>query len=289
MRGGQHELEVGTVVDIGPDRPARAGDGLDTGQADGDGEAVEVDVGVVQAEAGPAVLEHAEHEPPPALGMERAVEEGAALDRLAAGRGAGHVLEHHGQRIVTGGGLDGPANGDGVLGFRGLEGDGGAVGPGRAIVGLDLGVGLPEKMSGREFDPPSGRGRAVRGPGPGGDGASAPREAEEPHAGRVLAAHQILAPAVLAEREQDGRVGDTGAVVGHGHGGTALGAGAADRDADTVGAGATGVLEGLGEDVREAGGIHPGDAFDGAVMDAGADWRRELGGNAGRWSHAVSP
>ena len=77
---------------------------VSTGQADRDGEAVEVDVGVVQAEAVPAVLERAEDETGPALGVERAVEEGAAFEPLAAGRGGRDVLEHDRQRIVPGGG-----------------------------------------------------------------------------------------------------------------------------------------------------------------------------------------
>ena len=87
----QHELELGAVHDVGRDCLAGAVDGPDGRQADGDGEAVEVGVGVVQAEARPAVLEHAEHEPSPALDMERAVEEGAALERFALARCGGHA------------------------------------------------------------------------------------------------------------------------------------------------------------------------------------------------------
>ena len=86
---------------------------------------MEVDVGVVQPEAGPAVLEHAEHEPPPALGVERAVEEGAAFDLLSPGGGVRRMLEHDRKRVVPGGGADASADGLGVIGRA--ERDGGAM------------------------------------------------------------------------------------------------------------------------------------------------------------------
>ena len=231
---------------------------------------MEVDVGVVQAEAGPAVLEHAEHEPPPALGVERAVEEGAAFELLSPGGGVRRMLEDDRQRIVPGGGADASADGLGVIGRA--ERDGGAVRVGRGVVGVDFGFGLAEKMLGREVDAPARGGLAVRRARAGRDGAAAPREAEHAHTGRVLAAHQVLAPAVLGERQQDTRVGDAGAVVGHGHGGVALGAG--DGDMDPPGAGPAGVLQNLGEGVGECRGKHPGDALDGGLVDACADGRR---------------
>ena len=120
----QHEFEVGAVLDVGRDRPLRAVHGLDRRQADADRESVEVDVGVVEAEARPAVLEHAEHESPPALGMQRPVEEGAALDQLAFGRGVRRVLEDDRQRVVPGGCADGVTDGIGVLGVGRPERDG---------------------------------------------------------------------------------------------------------------------------------------------------------------------
>ena len=270
---GQHELQLGAVHDIGGDRPAGAGHGLDAGQADRDRQAVEVDVGIVQAEAVPAVLEHAEHEAAPALGMERAVEEGAAFERLAAGRRGRDVLEDDRQRIVPGGGADCLADGIGVLGLGRLEGDGGPAGIWRGVVGLNFRLGLAEKMRRQKLDTPSGRGLTVRGARPGRDGAAAPREAEHPHAGGVLSRHQVLAPAVLAERQQDGRVHDSGAVVGHGDGeGAGIGR-AGDGNADPRGAGTAGVLQGFREHLADAGGEGPRDAPDGAVVNAGADGR----------------
>ncbi len=268
---GQHQLKVRAVHDVGAGRPALAGDRLDPGKLRGDGEAVKVDVGVVEAEPVPAVLERAEHEAAPALDVERAVEEGAAVEGLASGRRVGDVLEHDGQRIVPGRLLDGPADALGVLGPGGPERDGGAVRPGRAIVGPDLRLGLARKMRGQKLDAPAGREVAVGGARPGRDGAAAPREAQHAHPCRVLSRHQVLAPAVLAERQQDGRIGDAGAVVGDGHREVAVGAG--DGDADPRGAGPAAVLQGFREHLADAGGECPGDALDGAVVNAGADGR----------------
>ena len=193
----QHELQLGAVHDVGRDRPADARHGLDAGQADRHREAVEVDVGVVEAEARPAVLEHAEHEPPPALGVERAVEEGAAFELLSPGGGVRRMLEDDRQRIVPGGGADAGADGLGVIGRA--ERDGGAMRVGRGVVGADFGVGLAEKMLRREVDAPARCGLAVRHARAGRDGATAPREAEHAHTGRVLSRHQVFAPAVLGE------------------------------------------------------------------------------------------
>ena len=161
----------------------------------------------------------------------------------------------------------------GVLGLGGLERDGGAVWPGRAVVRVNLGRGLAEEMLRRKLDVPSGRSRTIGAARPGGDRAAAPREAQHAHAGGILAAHQVLAPAVLAERQQDGGIGDAGAVVGHGDGqGPGIG-GAGEGNADPRGAGPAAVLQGLGEDIRERGGERPRDAPDGAVVNAGADGR----------------
>ena len=250
-----------------------AGHGLDAGQADRDREAVEVDVGIVQAEPRPAVLEHAEHETAPALGMERAVEEGAAFERLAAGRRGRDVLEDDRQRIVPGGGADCLADRIGVLGLGRLEGDGGPAGIWRGVVGLNLRLGLAEKMLRQELDTPSGRRFAVRGARPGRDGAAAPREAEHPHAGGVLSRHQVLVPAVLAERQQDARVDDAGAVVGHGDGERAGIGRAGEGNAHPRGAGTTCVLQDLCKRIGQGGGERPRDAPDGAFVNAGADGR----------------
>ena len=78
---GQDQLQIGARVDVGPCRPDAAFHGVDLGQAHRQGQAMEVDVG--DAVARMAVLEDAEHEALPWFHMERAVEEGAALDGLA--------------------------------------------------------------------------------------------------------------------------------------------------------------------------------------------------------------
>ena len=152
-----------------------------------------------------------------------------------------------------------------------MEGDGGAVRVRRGVIGVDLGVGLAEKMLRRERDAPSRRGLTIRGARAGRDGAAAPCEAQHAHPRGVLAAHQLLVPAVLAERQQDTRVGDAGAVVGDGHCEVAIGAG--DGDVHARGDGPAGVLQNFGEGIGERGGKRPGDALDGAVVDARADGR----------------
>ena len=71
-------------------------------------------------------------------------------------------------------------------------------------------------------------------------------QAGEAEAGGVLAAHQIPVPAVLAEAQQDGKIGDAGAVLGDGErlvaGVRSVGSGTVrgpvDRYADPGGAGA---------------------------------------------------
>ena len=82
-------------------------DGLDRGQSDRQGQAVEIEVGVVVAAM--AVAEDAEGEAPPGFGMNRAVEEGPAVElfaddvRLVAGLGGGDALEDDRQRVMPGG------------------------------------------------------------------------------------------------------------------------------------------------------------------------------------------
>ena len=100
----------------------------------------------------------------------------------------------------------------------------------------------------------------------------------KPEPGGVLAADQIVGPAVLAEAQQHGGIGDADAVVGDSDRERRLGrrvgvfvVGTLDRNTHPRGAGAAGVLEKLCEDLREGGGIGAGDAPDGALVDAGTD------------------
>ena len=86
----QHQFQFGTGADIGADRPGPAIQGDDVRQAHRQGEPMEVEVGIVVTPA--AVLEGAEHDAAPGLGMDSAVEEGAAVHGLA--------VEGHGQRIM---------------------------------------------------------------------------------------------------------------------------------------------------------------------------------------------
>ena len=95
LAGGQHQLQLGTGMDVGAHRPGAALDGLDRWQAHGEREPVEVEVGGI--EAAEAVPEDPEGEAAPGLGMEGAVEEGLPLHRLA--------VEGHRQRAVPCGGL----------------------------------------------------------------------------------------------------------------------------------------------------------------------------------------
>ena len=76
LAGRQDQFEIGAVVHVCPHGPGRAVDGLDRGQADRQGQAEEVEVGVVVTPA--TVAEDAEGKAPPRLGMDGAVEEGAA-------------------------------------------------------------------------------------------------------------------------------------------------------------------------------------------------------------------
>ena len=134
---------------------------------------------------------------------------------------------------------------------------------------------------------------AVRRARPRGDPAAAVSEAQYPHAGGVLAGHQVVAPAVLAEAQQDRGVLDAGAVVGDGHGqgcfgrlGRAVGGlanGCADGDAAAGGAGSACVLQSLDENFVESGCKESRDALQRAVVDPGANGR---GGRIGCVCHA---
>ena len=83
LAGRQHQFEVRAIVHVGEDGPGRAVDGLDRGQADGEGQAEETEVRVPVA--GAAVAEDTEHEAAPWLRMDRTVEEGAARQIFQAG------------------------------------------------------------------------------------------------------------------------------------------------------------------------------------------------------------
>ena len=132
---GQDQLQIGARVDFGPCRPDTTFHRVDLGQAHRQGQAVEVDVG--DAVARMAVLEDPEHESFPWLGMERAVEKGAALDALA--------VDGHRQGIMPRGGLKERADRVGRLGR--LEGDRGSMRPGGAVVRDDIGRIAAEKVN----------------------------------------------------------------------------------------------------------------------------------------------
>ena len=97
---------------------------------------MEVDVG--DAVARMPVLENAEDESFPWLGMARAVEKGAALDALAA--------DGNRQGVMPRGGLKESPDRVGRLG--GLEGDRGSMRPGSAVVQDDMGRIAAEEVSG---------------------------------------------------------------------------------------------------------------------------------------------
>ena len=99
-------------------------------------------------------------------------------------------------------------------------GNGALSSPGQAVIGADFGLRLTQEMFRGEIDPPAGQGMAVRRTRPRGDRAAAARQARETEAGGVLAADEVVGPAILAEAQQDGGIGDAGAVVGDGDGET---------------------------------------------------------------------
>ena len=161
---------------------------------------MEVDVG--DAVARMAVLEDAEHESFPWLGMERVVEEGAALDGLAA--------DSDRQGIMPRGGLEESA--DRVGRFRRLEGDRGSMGPGGAVVRHDMGRIAAEKVSGLQHQAVAGA-WILAGDAPA-QGAAPAREGEKPEPGGILRLGDAGLPIALAEGQQDRRIGDPGAIVG---------------------------------------------------------------------------
>ena len=160
---------------------------------------MEVDVG--DAVARMAVLEDAEHEALPWFGMERAIEEGAALDGLAA--------DGDRQGIMPRGGLEESADRVGRLGR--LEGDRGSMGPGGAVVRDDMGRIAAEKVNGLQRQAVA-RAWVLAGDAPA-QGAASARESEKPEPGGVLRLGDAGLPAALAEGQQDRRIGDPGAIV----------------------------------------------------------------------------
>ena len=259
--GGEHQLQLGARLDVGAHRPGAALDWIDRGQAHGKGEAVEVEVGVV--EAGEPVPEDAEGETAPALGMDGAVEEGLPL--------AGLAVEGNGQRAIERGAGESALDGGEAL--VGDEGNRSAVRPG-GVAFEHFRVLLAEEAVGGQRDAPAGREIQHRTARTRGDRAAALRQRVDAHAGGVLALSGVLVPAALAEGEEDGRVGDAVAVVADGDadggGGLVLADGLRDHG-DAGGAAAPRVLDELGKRLGEPGIEEAGDAVDGAVVDAGPD------------------
>ena len=87
------------------------------------------------------------------------------------------ALEHDRQRVVPRRRPDGLAHGIGALGSGGLERDGGAVRPGRGVVGQDGGFGLAQEVLRRERDAPAGCAWCRRKSGAGRDATVQPRRA----------------------------------------------------------------------------------------------------------------
>ena len=144
-----------------------------------------------------------------------------------------------------------------------------------------------QEMFRGEIDPPTRLGLAVRRSWPRRYRTTAARQARETEAGGVLAPDQVVGPAVLAEAQEDGGIGDAAAVVGDGDGETGF-AGRSigergDGDPHLRGVGTTAVLQRLGHDIRKRAGVNPRDPPDGAVVDAGAD---RPGGRTGNLGHA---
>ena len=166
---------------------------------------MEVDVG--DAVARMAVLEDAEDEALPRFGMERAVEEGAALDNLA--------VDGDRQGVMPRGGLEESTNRVWCLGR--FEGDRGSMGPGGAVVGDNIGRIAAEEVSGLKHQPVAGA-WILGGEAPA-QCAAPSREGEKPEPGGVLRLGDAGFPVALAEGQQDGGIGDPGAVVGEGNAG----------------------------------------------------------------------
>ena len=160
---------------------------------------MEVDVG--DAVARMPVLEDAEHEALPWFHMERAIEKGAALDGLAA--------DGDRQGVMPRGGLKESADRVGRLGRP--EGDRGSVGPGGAVVRDDMGRIAAEEVGGLQHQAAAGA-WVLAGDAPA-QGAAPAREGEKPEPGGIFRLGDSGLPAALAEGQQDGGIGDPGAIV----------------------------------------------------------------------------
>ena len=166
---------------------------------------MEVDVG--DAVARMPVLEDPEHEALPWFHMERAIEEGAALDNLA--------VDGNWQGVMPRGGLEKGADRVGRLG--GLEGDRGSMRPGSAVVQDDMGRIAAEEVSGLQHQAATGA-WVPTGEAPA-QGAAPAREGEKAEPSGIFGLGDAGLPIALAEGQQDGGIGDPGAVVSEGNAG----------------------------------------------------------------------
>ena len=142
-------------MDVGADGPDAAMNGFHRGQPRGHGEPEEVQVELEGT--APAVPEDAEHEAVPGLGMDGAVEEGAAFesDRF----GPWNALEDHRQRVVARRVGDGCV--DRIGGFGGAEPHGSAGRMRRGVVVADLGVALAGEVFRLKVHRPAAPGMAA--------------------------------------------------------------------------------------------------------------------------------
>ena len=209
---------------------------------------MEVDVG--DAIARMAVLEDAEHEALPRFHMERAIEEGAALDNLA--------VNGDRQGVMPRGGLEKGADRVGRLGR--LESDRGSMRPRGAVVRDDMGRIAAKKVNRLQHQAaagawvPAGDAPAQR--------AAPARESEKPEPGGIFRLGDTGFPVALAEGQQDGGIGDPHAVIGEGNaGGISV---LLDGCGNAVGAATARVLQCLGENIGKAGRKQPGHLVDGA-------------------------
>jgi len=155
LAGGQHQLELGAVGDVGLDVPVRV-HRADDGQAHVlDADAVEVELGapsrVVPGRA------DAEADPAPYFDVDRVVEEVPAVD-LA-------VVAGNRKREVLGGDVDAAR-----VGLVVVEDDLGAEGQRFAVDDADCRVLFAEEMLRSQFDLPCGELASAGRAGPGADG-----------------------------------------------------------------------------------------------------------------------
>ena len=166
-----------------------------------------MEVDVRDAVARMPVLEDAEHEAFPWFHMERAIEKGTPFDNLA--------VDGDRQGVMPRGGLEKGADRLGRLGR--FEGDRGSMGPRGAAVRNDMGRISAEEVSGLQHQAvagawvPAGDAPAQR--------AAPAREGEKPEPGGIFRLGNADFPIAFAEGQQDGGIGDPGAVVGEGNAG----------------------------------------------------------------------